>query len=54
MEQIGRYFDFPKNENLKKLDFPSGRTFLWEKKKFGPDTFQDAGVCSQQAGNIHY
>ena len=55
MEYIGKCFNFLKNESFEKVGFSIWPKFAVRKEAhFGPDIYQDAGACSQQAGNIQY
>ena len=55
MEMVEKCFNFSKDKSLEK-----NRTSSWPKfpvgkeTYFGPDIFQVAGACLQQAGNIQY
>ena len=53
--RLENVFNFSKNESFEKVGFSIWPKFpVGEETHSGPDIFQDAGACSQQAGNIQY
>ena len=55
MEMVEECFNFSKNEGFEKVGLSNWPKFpVGEETYFGPDIFQAAGACLQQAGHIQY